>query len=266
MMFFVFLVLKETEIEYLLMRDKMIIEKYQASGNDFLISETNIEDSSVKRLCSRHYGIGSDGLIYYNPLTKRVLFFNQDGSKANLCGNGLRCLGLYLKRHYQKNSFNIKCPKNTIKIKIIDAFVRVKFLDLYWHSIPVAEGHTGFGKCYFIDIGNRHAIIIVENLDAYLSNREIKITDNVFNQKQYNLNFVQIIDKKEIKIKTYEIGVGFTLSCGSGSLASCIVLNKLSLIDDEVKVISPGGKIKIDLKNNTLMGTSEFIAKVESDL
>lgn len=238
----------------------MKIEKYQANGNDFLIVEKILSKKKIKNLCSRHFGIGGDGLILYNKEDNYVEFFNADGSKATLCGNGIRCLGLYLKKHYLANEFEVYLKKNIARIKVlkndeIKIYLKTKNEDVY----KIKKSHDN--QFYLIDIGNNHAISIVDNL----TNVKSKKWDNIIDGKAYNLNFVKIVDVNKIKVLTYEIGVGFTLSCGSGSLSSVIVLNRLNLIPKKVEVINEGGNVFINLDEYSLLGKAKFVFECEYD-
>lgn len=233
----------------------MKFEKYQANGNDFIVLDENYTHKSLlaKKLCSRKESVGADGLIFFNKYQNRIFFFNQDGSEANLCVNGLRCLGLYLYRH------NIL--KKRRKINFGNTFY---YLEVYQDNpflIKVIFNKKDYSfqtkifkqkKVYLIDIGNKHLIC-----DKTL---ESKVSALVENYPEYNINFVDIISKNKIKIKTYEKGVGFTLNCGSGSFASCFVYHKLNIINEKVNV---DDKLEIDLSTCTLLGKANFVFQGE---
>ena len=111
---------------------------------------------------------------------------------------------------------------------------------------------------YLIDVGNKHCILLNYPAKEKIAKEIIKY------DKELNVSFVKIINRKLIKIKTYERGVGFTLSCGSASLASSIILNKLNLIDQEVNIKVTEGNLKVSLKQEySLIGSSKFVYKGE---
>ena len=210
----------------------MIFEKYQGCGNDFIIVNGKYNSSLAKKLCKRNINIGADGLIIINDNV--IKFYNADGTKAKICGNGLRCVGNYLFNHHllikQKE---IICEKQKYLINVIDN-------NTFKVDFPL--------NCILLNYPAKEKIA-----------KEIIKYD-----KELNVSFVKIINRKLIKIKTYERGVGFTLSCGSASLASSIILNKLNLIDQEVNIKVTEGNLKVSLKQEySLIGSSKFVYKGE---
>lgn len=245
------------------MREYMKIEKYQATGNDFLITDTKLNAQAIKKLCHRHYGIGSDGLIIYNQKTDYVTFYNQDGSLASLCGNGLRCLGLYLNRHFKYKNHVVNCLNNQVRISVLSSNEVKIFLHCPSNYLETIK-HFNFDTLdyYTINIGNPHAIFILDDLNK-IDQRHIDDLNLKLGKQKYNYNFVKITKKNSFQLLTYELGVGFTLSCGSGSLASAIILNRLGLISKINTVLNNGGNIKINLDELSLTSECQYIFNAE---
>lgn len=244
----------------------MRLEKYQACGNDFIIINEYHHDfnSLAKKLCNRHYSIGADGLIYIDEESLLIRFFNSDGSEALLCGNGLRCAGLYL---FNKGIFLDYLQVCTLKqtyqlilennnpyiVKIIFPLIKNKIEE---KIINVNEQSYNFMK---IDVGNKHAITIIDDM-----NIDEKLAEAISKKlSKYNIDFVRVINRRKIQVKTYEKGVGFTLSCGSGSFASVLCLYQKQLIDEIVDIDINNHFLQINLFTNSLSGDVERVFECE---
>lgn len=245
----------------------MEIEKYQATGNDFLITTNKLNSQLIKELCNRHYGIGSDGLIIYNQESNYVTFYNQDGSSASLCGNGLRCLGLFLNRHFRYKNYVVNCLKNQVKIQVLSSNEVKIYLHCPIDYLKTLKNLTMDNLNYYaINIGNPHIVFLMDDL-SIINQQYIDQLIKKLGNPQYNLNFVKVDSKNTFQLITYELGVGFTLSCGSGSLASAIILNKLGLISKINTVLNNGGNIKINLEELSLTSDCHYVfnAEIEDD-
>ena len=271
--------------------------KMQATGNDFILIDylTNKFDYSLKLLaeflCNRHYGVGGDGIIIIdksNISDFKMRIFNKDGSEAEMCGNGIRCFAKYVfeRKLTDKKEFTIETLAGIKKIKliteertVISVEVDMGNPELNYEKIPViyldSRGEDFIkieeNEIYPISIGNPHAVCFahdVEKLDV------LKIGPIVENYKNFpnktNVEFVQIIDKKHIKVRVWERGVGETLSCGTGACASAVVSILKKDTDSELIVDLPGGKLEIkynNLKNNVeLIGSAEIVFDGKMDI
>lgn len=246
----------------------MHLEKYHASGNDFIIVAKYHPDFKklAKRLCSRHTSIGADGLIYYNILHREVQFYNADGSQADLCGNGLRCLSLYLYRHRIRTSYvlinnqvyylngNNKIPfQVTISFPNTEYLIEERDVKIDDQIIPLS----------FIDVGNRHAIKLINKHEKITT--ELAKNISALDDQNYNVDFVKILSRDKLSICTYERGVGFTSSCGSGALASALVLKKNNLINDQVTIINRLGNIIVNIQAQpSISGDAHYLFEVET--
>ena len=249
----------------------MHIEKYHASGNDFLIIEDRITDVDyIKELLNNHLGIGSDGLIIYDHYTKEVEFYNKDGSKAALCGNGLRCLTLYVVKNYNLlgelvfkvgNYVCISRVKSLVPFITEIDFSNIDFtIDVLY--VPSVNSDYPVG---FVDFLNNHAILIFK--DDVDKDKVIKQSMIYPQFQDKNISIIKVLNEKEIKISTYERGVGFTSSCGSASVCASIYLRHLGLINDHVLLHNDVDIIEVKLYPDIkLSGKVHYLFEVEYDV
>ena len=254
--------------------------KMQGLGNDYVYMDAiyqNIENRSefAKYVSDRHFGIGSDGLILIcksDVADFKMQMFNQDGSEAEMCGNGIRCVGkfVYDKGFTQKENITIETlagikeltlfPEKG-KIKKVKVNMGIPILDP--KKIPVnsnlnpvknlklyAEEKEFLFTC--VSMGNPHAITFLnEKVNEFNISKYGKIleTDKVFPNKS-NIEFINIIDKENIKMRVWERGAGETLACGTGACASVVagVLN--NYINRKVNVHLLGGILEIEWNEN----------------
>lgn len=255
----------------------MEFQKYTGLGNDFIITNENISSEKVSKLCDRRFGVGADGLIVAEKRNGKFFmkFFNSDGSRAKMCGNGIRCYTQYLVENgLVEDNGNIEIDtlagvKNIEYTKIENKFnVRVdmgKPLDLSLNNIIKIEGVEYI--YHYVFTGTIHIVIYVDEKDLnkdYVTKvgKIIQSNKEVF-PDSINVNFVSVIDKKNIEVMTYERGAGLTLACGTGSVASAYISNVLNLTDEIVNVKLLGGVLKIEKINDELYmtGLSEYIFK-----
>ncbi|MCI0381468.1 MAG: diaminopimelate epimerase [Chlamydiae bacterium] len=213
--------------------------KYQNSGNDFVIVEDfkrifPLENSLfISQICNRKYGVGSDGLILLQGslfTDYRMVFFNPDGKEASLCGNGLICLADFISRlGEKKREFCIEGASGMVPVRFGKEKIAISLevpKILSWNHFFPTIGLTGF----VVDIGVPHGVIFVpdiDEIDVDKKGREIRWSRE-FQPEGINVNFVQTISPKVLKIRTYERGVeGETLSCGSGNGAAAFVKSQL---------------------------------------
>lgn len=226
----------------------MKFTKYQGLGNDFIITDENIKKEKIKKLCDRHFGIGADGLIInskYNDIPY-MKFFNADGSVARMCGNGIRCYADYL---YNKglDFTKIYTLAGIKKIEKIGNNYRVfmgkaeeKFLDKNFLSENLNSIYTG----------TNHCVIISDGDIEYLNKIGPLIEKNTMLFKEgTNINLVKVVDRQNIRVYTYERGVGITLACGTGACASAYLTNLKGYTDKIINVNLLGGKLKIELSS-----------------
>ena len=232
------------------MAQKINFTKLVAAGNDFvLIDNRRLKMSSKQKLsaltrqmCDRKFGIGADGLLIWDnakDAAARMRIFNSDGSEAEMCGNGGRCFGLYVSRELKgiKPGFEIRTMAGLVKAQVNANEVRIKLTDPRQMKLnkPLRLNNRLI-RVNFINTGVPHTVIFVHDLDniavAQLG-RQIRYHRD-FAPSGTNVNFVEIVNKDTIRIRTYERGVeDETLACGTGSTAAALItaekLNALPL-------------------------------------
>ena len=239
-------------------------EKYHGTGNDFILIEPQAIDSSIlaKSLCDRHFGIGADGIMIPYPSKVadiKMEYYNSDGTPAPMCGNGLRCFVRYCLNHgiLQKGPMTVETLAGIIDVNAHDELISLNLgqplLDLdsdyvIDHDEVIIDGLT----LHTLFLGTLHAVVIVdESLDIQSLGEKLSYHPRF--PQAINVNFVQVIDRKTIKVTTHERGAGWTLSCGTGSAASAYMTNLLGLTDDEVTVLVPGGELSVHCNDDVIL-------------
>lgn len=254
----------------------MKFTKMQGIGNDYVYvdctKENKIENPAElsKKVSNRHFGIGSDGLILIensNVADFKMAIYNADGSQAEMCGNGIRCVAKFVfdKGLINKENITIETLAGIKQLKLSTENGKVKKVRvdmgepiLEAKKIPVisdknpvidlqlqAADKTFTAIC--VSMGNPHAITFVNNVEEFDVEKYGKILEikKEF-PKHSNIEFVELIDKNNIKMRVWERGSGETLACGTGSCASvvaCILNNKT---ERKVNVHLLGGTLEIE--------------------
>lgn len=271
--------------------------KMQGLGNDYVYMDAihqKIENiSSLAQFVSnRHFGIGSDGLIliYKSDIADfKMRMFNSDGSEAEMCGNGIRCVGkfVYDKGLTTKTTITIETLAGikTLRLNTKDGKVDTVEVDmgepiLNPKEIPVIskeeivknlilEAQERKFKFTCVSMGNPHAITVVENVEEFDVERYGKIleVDKSF-PKKVNVEFIQIIDREHIKMRVWERGAGETLACGTGACATAVACYLNGKTHRKVEVDLLGGKLYIEWneENNHVYMTGPAVAVFEGEL
>ena len=260
--------------------ENIIFEKYQGNGNDFIVIDSRGNDLyknykankilDIKKICNRQFGIGADGVIFIEEPNEdnyaRMTIFNSDGSEAQMCGNGIRCLVEFLNVNDSLNNKNCEYKietkaglkiaeyKNheiTVKmgLPILDSQYIPTKIEKKINSVPSHDFiEKNFNsKGYAVGMGNPHLIFFLNELDSIPLSRLGPIFENneLFPEKT-NVHFCQILSKDNIKVKVWERGAGPTLACGTGACAIHVAAYKLGLCNSQTIVTLPGGNLKID--------------------
>ena len=262
--------------------------KMQATGNDFIILDYTREKLEYSHkllaeyLCDRHFGIGGDGVLIIeksNIADYKMRIFNSDGTEAEMCGNGIRCIAKYIyeKKLIDKKEFKIETLSGIKKIKIdvegntvIKVSVNIGKPEFDFEKIPVislVKGNKdkinieGY-EVYPLSLGNPHAVCFVDNVEEININDIGPMIENykLFPNKS-NVEFVEVKSKELIKVRVWERGVGETFSCGTGACAASIISNKYKYTSSEINVELLGGKLKTNYENEeiVLIGDAEFV-------
>ena len=262
----------------------MKFTKMQGCGNDYIYinglrEKIGPEEKPelVRRISDRHFGIGGDGVIFINPSLEadfEMEMYNADGSRAEMCGNGIRCVAKYVydKGLTDKTDISvISCGQ----IKYLQLFLKEGRVDtvrvnmgapeLRPERIPVTVAEAGMplekerivnapiivqGKEYkmtCVSMGNPHAVIFLEDV----TNLEIEQIGPYFENherfpKRINTEFVKVLDKKTVQMRVWERGTGETLACGTGCCATVVACILNGLTDEKVTVKLLGGEIEIE--------------------
>ena len=251
----------------------MKFTKMHGLGNDYVyVNCTNgkiLDNPSEvsKKVSDRHFGIGSDGLILIcdsDTCDFKMRMFNADGSEAEMCGNGIRCVGKYVYDFELTNKTSItvetKAGVKKLKLNIEDNKVKTVMVDmgepiLDKDKIPV-QTDGKFVELKVLDkefiftpvsMGNPHAVTFINDVDTFDIDKYGKIveSDNHFPNKT-NVEFIEIIDRNNIKMRVYERGTGETLACGTGACASVVASFINNLTDRTVNVKLLGGYLTIN--------------------
>lgn len=251
--------------------------KMHGLGNDYVYVDAinqNIENESslAQFVSNRHFGIGSDGLILIcksDVADFKMRMFNSDGSEAEMCGNGIRCVGkfVYDKGLTDKTTvaietlagiktliLNTKDGKvETVRVDMGEPILESEKIPVISDEKPVknlileAEGRKFKFTC--VSMGNPHAITIVDNTKSFNVEKYGKVLeiDKAFPRKT-NVEFVQVVDRQKIKMRVWERGAGETLACGTGACATAVSCNLNGLTDRIVKIELLGGNLEIEWK------------------
>ncbi len=263
---------------------KFKFTKMQGCGNDYIYVNGFTEKipqeektELVRHISDRHFGIGGDGVIFINPSAEadfEMEMYNADGSRAEMCGNGIRCVAKYVydKGLTDKTDISvISCGQ----IKYLQLFLKEGRVDtvrvnmgapeLRPERIPVTVAEAGMplekerivnapiivqGKEYkmtCVSMGNPHAVIFLEDVTKL----EIEQIGPYFENherfpKRINTEFVKVLDKKTVQMRVWERGTGETLACGTGCCATVVACILNGLTDEKVTVKLLGGEIEIE--------------------
>ena len=263
----------------------MKFAKMQATGNDFVLVEADTERDwphVARSVCDRHFGIGADGLILVTSSEAADLhmrFFNPDGSEAEACGNGLRCLTRYaIDRGYAReltvetqggvrkveargNLVQVDMGTPVFKAKEIPMLVDDK-LDIILDYPIIVAGRKLQLTC--LSMGNPHAVCLLDEPVAGFPLSELgpRVENHPIFPQRVNFEVANISDRKKIVAKVWERGAGETLSCGSGACAIAVAARLHHRVDSHVDVILPGGTLTVDwdgVDNVMLSGPAELV-------
>ena len=256
--------------------------KMHGLGNDYVVidnrggelSEEELPDLAIK-LCRRRVGIGADCLLLVcnsRVADAKMRIFNPDGTEAEMCGNGIRCFAKYCFE-------NGKAKKNVISVETLAGIkelrlnveggavtsVRVNMGSPCFEAekIPIIGNGTFINKPLDVDgkilmatalsMGNPHCVIFVNNIDDYpVDVIGPKVEDHKLFPKRTNVEFVQVISRKRLKVRVWERGVGETLACGTGACASVVAAKVLGKVEEGAIVEFPRGELIVEYERNVV--------------
>ena len=237
------------------------------AGNSFYIGNALNINSDLEVIAyvadSKHEidGVISLSIDNDNINTLNMEYFNSDGSKAELCVNGVRCAAKYAydKKYFSDTKIFVNTPTGVVETEIEDNDIvsslisYPKFPDnLTYHEILGYKGVV-------VDVGNPHFVINSQNIEE-INIDEIgrKLQDNELFNNGTNVEFYNIIDENNVVARVYERGVGETLACGSGAVAIFYSLYIKDLVSGNILINYPGGKLKLKIKDDKVYISGEI--------
>jgi diaminopimelate epimerase len=255
---------------------KFQFTKMHGLGNDFVILDNrnsrirNLKKLAVK-LCERRFGVGADQLLVLRNSRKadfRMQIINSDGSEVEMCGNGIRCLAKYIWDNNIKSQSpqatrrggkltietlaGIICPEKSgsqIKVDMGEPLIEGKDIPVRIDGIVInhpliVKGATFRITC--VSMGNPHTVILTGNTDrAPVDTIGPVIERHRLFPHRTNVEFIQILNRKNIRMRVWERGAGETLACGTGASAAAVASSLLGLTDRKVSIHLKGGKLQI---------------------
>jgi len=243
--------------------------KMHGLGNDFMVFEA-ASDAAVpsndvmRRLGDRRTGIGFDQALVLMPArdAKSDVYyriFNRDGSEVEQCGNGARCVGKLIAGRLARNEVHMDSPGGRIEVRLREdglvsldmgepnfnpaslPFEASREADTY--PLRVGESELQIGA---VSMGNPHAVIQVRNVrDADVDTIGPAVENHTRFPNRTNVGFMEVVGRNHIRVRVFERGVGETQACGTGACAAMAVGRKLGLLDEEVTVDAPGGRMSV---------------------
>lgn len=277
---------------------KLKFTKMQGCGNDYIYIdcfEQEVSDPSLlaTKLSDRHFSVGGDGVILICPSDKadcKMRIFNLDGSEGNMCGNGIRCVAKYMyeRRKIDADSLTVETKSGVkqLSLSVENGNVNAVTVDMGMpsfdcESIPVVsdkaeminEEATVNGKKYILNcvsMGNPHCVIFcddIEEIDVCKAGKELNEC-GIF-PEGVNVEFAELLDERNFKMRVFERGSGETLACGTGACAVASVATRLGEVakGKTIKVKLLGGELDIVCDEHIFMsGNAEFVFDGEIDI
>lgn len=236
----------------------MLVEftKMNGAGNDFVLIDNrnrklSLLPEQIAGLCNRQKAIGADGLIFLENSSNGKAdfawkFYNNDGSEAEMCGNGARCFARFIRQLTgREDRIAFETISGIIQAEFVGQMVKVSLttptdlrlgMDIPW------EGESR--KVHFINTGVPHAVYFVDQIDSIPVQKwgaSLRYHDQ-FSPKGTNVNFAQVLNDHSIRVRTYERGVeGETLACGTGVTATALIASRVFKRPSPVSVTTRGG-------------------------
>lgn len=259
--------------------------KYHGCGNNFIIVRERALSTKIRQedyfdfargVCDINTGVGADGLIIVREKPAlEMVFFNCDGSRAPMCGNGIRCFAHFCRNEEicSEASYPVKTLAGDMIVTVacetpFRARINMGKPDFSPKAVGVdsnAENYLdrtlilGDGNSYQINslfMGTVHTVVFVDSFDwTDIPGLGEEICNHPTFREKTNVNFVRVVNDHTLEMKTYERGVGMTLACGTGACASVVVANIQGLCKKKTGVILPLGTLTIEIQddNNVYM-------------
>ncbi len=253
----------------------MKFSKYQGLGNSFIlfdyltVENLNLE-KLAKKICDVNIGVGADGMILVKTDPLEMIFYNQDGTIAKMCGNGIRCFAKYLSDNKMLPERRFDCITGagvlSLNIETVEPFmVKVDIGKPNYNKEEIPMNFDGDNRLYKLEIkqktfncatlfiGTIHTVIMVKELkEKEVIEYGALIEKHDYFPDRTNVNFVKVNSENELTLKTFERGVGLTYACGTGACAAVVTLNNLGKVSKKVKVSLPLGHLIIELTDDAV--------------
>lgn len=256
--------------------------KMHGLGNDFVIinglaQTVDLSSQRIAQLADRHTGIGFDQLLWLQPSSTAdlaCLIFNADGSEAEQCGNGMRCVAhlVHQQKIILKNEFTIATKGALVKLVIEDAdHIRTHFAVTYTQAAPLCISIDSTPlELTTVSLGNPHALCRVDRIATIPVNRwGAIITQQLFPQG-VNIGFMEVVNPQLLRLRTYERGVGETYACGSNAGAAAVVGIAKGWLRSPVNIELALGTLIVDWHQDAaqvvLTGPARFVFSGKIDL
>ena len=271
---------------------KLRFTKMHGIGNDFVIVDCRtqpfaLSSAQIARVGDRHFGVGFDQLLTIESTQDstsafRYGIYNTDGSRAMQCGNGVRCVAVWLQRAGALGAgmTRLQSPSGVVAVELLDGGdVRVDMgvprfaptdvpLDLPAadpYRLRVSDADVEFGA---VSMGNPHAVIEVDDVaTAPLETLGAALSTNMHFPQDCNVGFAQIVSRTHLRLRVWERGAGATLACGSGACAAVAILRRRGKLDASVDVQLPGGTLGIEWEGEGkpvwMRGPAQFVFEGE---
>ncbi|MBR4671337.1 MAG: diaminopimelate epimerase [Butyrivibrio sp.] len=275
----------------------MFFTKVNGLGNDFIIVEENEENISnlkkcASKVCNRYTGIGADGILVLSKSTVadlKMTIINSDGSIAEMCGNGIRCVAKYAYENkiVNKEEFEIETLAGIMKPQLFIENGKVRDVTINMGSpffdsnkliakksikslvdIPVIIGNKKY-LCNSVLMGVPHTVVFVDNIDDIdVCELGSIIEKNSIFLNGTNVNFVQVIDEDTLIVRTWERGAGYTKACGTGACSSAVIFNKIKSRHNKICTKLQLGELYVEwTEEGVLMtGPAETVFKGEMEV
>jgi len=270
-------------------------------GNDFVVLDLrqqsfHIDSQIATRLADRHHGVGCDQILILRSAPEphqqaSFEIWNSDGSQAEQCGNGVRCLGLYLHMDNETTDgkvtlagpageVNIQCLENSLvqvdmgKPVFAPELIPLQVPEVHdskehvtkeqsWYQLQTRQGVIQVGA---VSMGNPHALLLLDNLEhTDITELGTTISRHPAFPSGCNAGFCEIISPDEILLRVYERGAAETMACGSGACAAMAILRKAGKVNETVRVTQAGGVLIITWSGDTgpimMTGPAEYVFK-----
>ena len=270
--------------------------KMHGTGNDFVLVDLRTESvddpaAMAVEVCRRHFGVGADGLILVGPSETadvRMRIINADGSEAEMCGNGVRCVakfsyetGLCRKETLDvETGAGVKTVRLTVEAgRVAGARVDMGEPRLRRGEVPMLGPPDGTAldepievedemlRASCLSMGNPHCVVFVEDIDSVdLGRLGPALERHPLFPERVNAHFVEVVGRDEARVKSWERGAGATLACGTGASAVCVAGFLTGRTERSLRLHVPGGDLELEFAEDNhvcLTGPAEFVFEGE---